>query len=58
MADEIITELWKIKDEASAEVGYDLRKRFEQLKKLEEKSKVPVIDRSSKRPQPAVAPHT
>jgi hypothetical protein len=49
MADEIITELWKIKDEAAAETGYDLRKRYEQLRKMEKDSKVRVVNRAAKR---------
>ena len=49
MADEIITELWKVKDQAAAESGYDLRRRYEQLKKMEKDSKVQVVNRAAKR---------
>jgi hypothetical protein len=57
MADEIITELWKIKDESAAAVGYNLRKRFDQLKRLEIQSKVPVVNRCSKQAQRARTYH-
>ena len=38
MADEIIEELWRIKDEIAREHGYDMGRLFEHLRSLEGKT--------------------
>jgi len=55
MADEILRELWAIKDRLSEECGHDMRRLFERLKRVEERSSRPVADRASLR-KPAAPP--
>ena len=45
MKDEIIEELWAIKDQIAKECGYDIRVLFERLKEAQKKSKRPVVSR-------------
>ena len=43
MKDDILAELWKIKDQIASEANYDTRKLFARLKKIQETSQHPVI---------------
>ena len=53
MADEILRELWAVKDRLAEECGHDMRRLFEHLKDVEERSSRPVADRTSLRKPPA-----
>ena len=46
MKDEILTELWKIKDQIATEANCDARTLFSRLKSIQEKSDHPVVNRT------------
>ena len=52
MSDEILRELWAIKDQISKECGHNLRRLFEHLKSLEATSSRPVVNRISEPKNP------
>lgn len=45
MKDEVLEELWAIKDGIAKECDHDLRKLYEQLKETQRKSPLRTIDR-------------
>jgi len=47
--DEIISELWKIKDEMARQADYDLKKLYGQLVAIQRSSSHPVVNRAGKR---------
>ena len=49
MRDEIIGELWEIKDESAREADYDLATLHRRIKKREKESQSAVVDLSEKR---------
>jgi hypothetical protein len=49
MKDEILTELWSIKDQIAAETKGSTRALFERLKVIQNKSGRPIINRTQKR---------
>ena len=53
MSDEILRELWAVKDQLSNECGHDLRRLFERLKSIEAASQRPVVDRTSAAKKPS-----
>ena len=54
MKDEILTELWSIKDQIATEVNGSTKTLFARLKQIQEKSDHPVVNRTQKRKkQPA-----
>ncbi len=44
MKNEIMEELWKIKDQIAHECGYDIDKLAKELRAKENKEKAPVVD--------------
>ena len=48
MKDEIISELWKIKDEMAKQADYDLKKLYNQLTIVQRSSSHPVVNRVGK----------
>ena len=52
MVDEIIQELWKIKDESANEAGNDMDELCRRLREREKSTTAPVIDLSDKRRKP------
>ncbi len=55
MADEVLRELWAVKDQIAKEHGSDLRRLFEHLKSLEAASSAQVVDRSSTSKKPTTS---
>ena len=51
MKDEVLAELWAVKDQISKEVDYDSHKLFERLKKVERDLDRPVVNRTHLRKQ-------
>lgn len=49
MKDEILAELWSIKDQIAAETKGDTRTLFKRLKMIQKKSGHPVVNRSQTR---------
>lgn len=49
MKDEILTELWSIKDLIAAETKGNARALFERLKMIQNKSGRPIVNRTQKR---------
>ena len=49
MKDEILTELWQVKDDIAKESNHNVRDLFERLRKVQTASKHPTVDRSSDR---------
>ena len=47
MADEILRELWAVKDQLAEECGRDLLRLFDRLKSLQADSSRPVVNRTS-----------
>ncbi len=50
MSDEIIQELWRIKDELAREANYDVHVLCQKLRSTQENSKVKIVDRSVRIP--------
>jgi len=48
MKDEIIEELWRIKDELAREANYDIHVLCRQLRERQRSSHVQVVDRSAR----------
>jgi hypothetical protein len=51
MADQILSELWEIKDGLSKECGHDLRRLFDKLKDVQKSSRGPLVNRTKQRPE-------
>jgi hypothetical protein len=49
MKDEILAELWAIKDGIAKECGYDVKRLFDRLKKSQKKSKHRLVNRTNAR---------
>ncbi len=49
MRDEVIEELWQIKDKLARSVNYDVRARCRQLRERQGKSGAMMVDRSGQR---------
>jgi len=49
MKDEVLTELWKVKDRISKESDYNSQKLYERLKKVERSLDRPVVNRTKQR---------
>jgi hypothetical protein len=49
MRDEIIEELWQIKDKLARNANYDVRERCRQLREQQGKSGAAMVDRSGQR---------
>jgi len=49
MKDEIITELWKVKDEIAEETHCDTKVLFQRLRKIQDSSSHPIANRTSLR---------
>ena len=47
MSDQILRELWAIKNQVAQECGYDLRRLFQHLKSLQAASSRPVVNRTT-----------
>lgn len=47
MRDQILRELWTVKDRLAEECGHDLRRLFDRLKAVESASTRPVVNRAS-----------
>jgi hypothetical protein len=48
MKDEIITELWRIKDELAREANYDIHALCQKLREEENVSREKIVDRSDR----------
>lgn len=46
MKNEILEELWKVKDQVASEHGYDIHRLVNELRKKEKKAKVSIVDLS------------
>jgi hypothetical protein len=55
MPDEIIKELWRVKDQAAQEANYNMQERCRQLLEREGKSSAAVVNLSKKRHRPVKA---
>ena len=54
MPDEIIKELWAIKDQSARDATYDIDKLCQRLKERDRKSTAPLVDLSRKDRHPTV----
>jgi len=54
MKDEILEELWKIKDRIAIETNYNTHALFERLKKVQTEFSNPVVDRTNQREKQAI----
>jgi len=57
MVDEIIQELWVIKDESAAEAGNDMDELCRRLREREKSTTASVLDLSDKRRKQNIVPH-
>ncbi len=48
MKNEILQELWKIKDQVAVESDYDIEKLAKKLRAKERESKTPIVDLTTK----------
>jgi len=56
MPDEVIQELWSVKDMAAKDANYDLHERCRRLQELDRQTSAPVVDLSRKRRKPSPLP--
>ena len=55
MDDDVLRELWAIKDGLADECGRDLRRLFDKLKSVEKSSHRPVVNRTLRNTRPAAS---